>query len=77
MKAIRVYRVGPPSVMQLEEVSDPQPGPGQVRVQVTAAGLHPVDTPIRSGNYARMPKFPYIPCAPSPIAGGSHAEALR
>lgn len=61
MKAIRVHQVGPPTVMQLEEVPDPEAGPGQVLVQVRAAGVNPVDTYIRSGNYARMPKLPYIP----------------
>lgn len=61
MKAIRVHQVGPPSVMQLEEVPDPKLGPGQVLVQVKAVGVNPVDTYIRSGNYAKMPKLPYIP----------------
>ncbi len=61
MKAIRVHRVGDPSVMQLEEVPDPQAGPGHVLVQVRAAGVNPADTYVRSGNYARMPKLPYVP----------------
>ncbi len=30
MKAIRVHQVGPPLMMQLEDVPDPQPGPGMI-----------------------------------------------
>jgi NADPH2:quinone reductase len=61
MKAIRVHRPGGPDVMKLEEIDDPTPGPGQIVVRVRAAGVNPVDTYIRSGNYARMPALPYTP----------------
>jgi len=47
--------------MRLEEASDPNPGPGQVVVRITAAGINPVDTYIRSGQYARLPSLPYTP----------------
>ena len=52
MKAIRVHQFGDPSVMKVEDVPDPTPGPGQVLVAVKAAGVNPVDTYIRTGNYA-------------------------
>ena len=62
MKAIRVHQFGDPSVLQLEEVPIPQPGPGQVLVHVHAAGVNPYDTYMRSGGYAdRNPKLPYTP----------------
>jgi NADPH2:quinone reductase len=61
MKAIQVHEFGPPEVMRLEEVPNPQPGPGQVVVRVRAAGVNPVDTYIRAGAYARKPPLPYTP----------------
>ncbi|HEX9820862.1 MAG TPA: NADPH:quinone reductase [Methylomirabilota bacterium] len=61
MKAIRVHKFGGPEVLQLDDVAEPTPGPGQVLVQVKAAGVNPVDTYIRSGTYAQSPALPYIP----------------
>lgn len=61
MKAIRVHEFGEPQVMQLEEVPDLVPGPGQVVVRVHAIGVNPVDTYIRSGSYAKRPVLPYTP----------------
>lgn len=60
MRAIRIHTFGDPEVMQLEEVADPQPGPGQVVVRVHAVGVNPVETYIRSGIYPKPPT-PYTP----------------
>jgi NADPH2:quinone reductase len=60
MKAIRLHTFGAPEVLQLEEVPDPQPGPGQVVVRVHAVGVNPVETYIRSGIYPKPPT-PYTP----------------
>ncbi|HOB72980.1 MAG TPA: NADPH:quinone reductase [Phycisphaerae bacterium] len=61
MKAIRVHEFGDPEVMRIEEMPDPQPGPGQVVVRLHAIGVNPVETYIRSGRYARTPSLPYTP----------------
>ena len=60
MKAIRVHEFGGPETLRVEEVADPQPGPGQVVVKVKAVGVNPVDTYIRSGGYGKRP-LPYTP----------------
>jgi NADPH2:quinone reductase len=61
VRAIRVHEFGEPDVLQVEELPDPQPGPGQVLVRVKAAGVNPVETYIRSGSYAVKPPLPYTP----------------
>ncbi|MBI3969490.1 MAG: NADPH:quinone reductase [Chloroflexi bacterium] len=61
MRAIRVHEFGGPEVLRLEDVPDPQPGAEQVLVQLRAAGVNPVETYIRSGNYALKPRLPYTP----------------
>jgi NADPH2:quinone reductase len=61
MKSIVIREYGAPSVMKLEEVATPAAGPGQVLVRVKAAGVNPVDSYVRSGNYARKPPLPHTP----------------
>ncbi|HVM33337.1 MAG TPA: NADPH:quinone reductase [bacterium] len=63
MKAIVVRQFGGPEVMKLEPQPDPVPGPGQVLVAVKAAGVNPVETYVRSGNYGNLPALPYSPGA--------------
>ncbi len=61
MKAISVEEFGEPEVLELREVEDPPVGPGQVLVEVRAAGVNPVDTYIRTGTYSVVPQRPYVP----------------
>ncbi|MGR3344871.1 MAG: NADPH:quinone reductase [Paracoccaceae bacterium] len=50
MRAIRYHRTGPAKdVLDLIEVEQPTPGPGEVLVRVAASGINPHDTKKRSG----------------------------
>ena len=51
MKAVVIERHGGPDVMQLGEMPDPQPGPGELLVEVALAGVNYIDTYYRSGSY--------------------------
>jgi len=53
MKAIRVHEYGGVEAMRLEDLPLPEPGPGQVLVEVKAAGVNLFDTQLRSGLYKR------------------------
>jgi NADPH2:quinone reductase len=60
MKAIRVHAFGGPEVLALEDVPQPEVGPGLVLVRVKAVGVNPVDVSIRNGAYKNVVP-PYIP----------------
>jgi NADPH:quinone reductase-like Zn-dependent oxidoreductase len=47
--AIRLHRYGGPDELRLDAVEAPEPGPGEVRVAVVAAGVNPVECRIRRG----------------------------
>jgi NADPH2:quinone reductase len=59
MKAIRIAQYGDPSVMQLVDVPEPKPGPGEALVRVHSAGVNYADIYFRTGA-GRVPiPFPY------------------
>lgn len=58
MMAWRVHEFGAPSVMKLERVPLPHPGPGEVLVKTQAAGVGPWDGWIRSGRSALPQPLP-------------------
>jgi NADPH2:quinone reductase len=59
MRAIVVGRFGGPEVLTYTETDDPRPGPGEVLVQVAAAGVNFIDIYHREGRYP-LP-LPLIP----------------
>ena len=63
MKAIVLHRYGPPEVLSYEEVPDPQPRQGEIRIRIHAATVNRVlDVSLRAGNEsARGPVLPLIP----------------
>lgn len=51
MRAVVVTEQGGPEVLQVQERGTPEPGEGQVRVDVQAAGVNFIDVYQRSGTY--------------------------
>lgn len=70
MHAIRQYEFGPASTLQYEEVDDPHPTEGQVRIAVTAAGVHLLDTTIRAGQQGGPFPLPELPMTPGREVAG-------
>jgi NADPH2:quinone reductase len=59
MRAVQVSEAGGPEVLTPVELPDREPAPGQVLVEVAAAGVNYIDTYQRSGTYP-VP-LPYVP----------------
>jgi NADPH2:quinone reductase len=63
MRAIVVRRTGGPEVLEAAEVPDPQPGPGQLLVDIAVAGVNFMDIYQREGRPPYAPGLPYVPGA--------------
>ena len=59
MKAIRVHEPGDASVLTLEEIPDPVPGPGEALVRIEAVGVNFIEVYQREGLYPMQ--RPYTP----------------
>ncbi|MFB7501669.1 NADP-dependent oxidoreductase [Streptomyces sp. NPDC056161] len=82
MKAIVFDRFGGTEVLHEADVDIPQPGPGQVRVQVRAAGVNALDGKIRSGALETvfptpLPAVPGLEVAGVVDALGEGVEGVR
>ena len=61
MKAVRFHEFGGADVLRLDDVEDPQPGPGEVTIDIAACALNHLDVDIREG-ISRFPvEPPFIP----------------
>jgi NADPH:quinone reductase-like Zn-dependent oxidoreductase len=60
MRAGVITKHGGPEVLQVQERPDPPLDPGQVRVEVAAAGINFADVMARMGLYADAPKTPCV-----------------
>ncbi|MEV2229688.1 zinc-binding dehydrogenase [Streptomyces phaeochromogenes] len=75
MQAIRLHTFGPAENLTYERTDAPHPAPGQVRIQVAAAGVHLLDTAIRAGIKGPLPELPALPTIPGREVAGT-VEAL-
>jgi NADPH2:quinone reductase len=71
MFAIRLHAFGPAENLRYEEVPDPVPGEGEVCIQVEAAGVHLIDTILRTGTARGGPvALPILPTIPGREVAG-------
>ncbi len=57
-KVVRFHQTGGPEVLQLEDETPAQPGPGEARIEVRAIGLNRAEAMFRRGQYFEQPEFP-------------------
>jgi NADPH:quinone reductase len=61
VRAIRIEEFGGPEVMQLVELPDPDPGDGEVVIEVARAGINFADTHATRNDYLAEQTLPMIP----------------
>ena len=61
MKAVIVTKHGDPDNMEIQEVSMPTPGPNEICIKVSKAGINFADILSRMGLYPGAPKPPFTP----------------
>ncbi len=62
MRAWRVHELGPPAqVLTLEDVPEPTPGPGRLRVRVLGCAANFPDVLMCAGSYQVRPELPFTP----------------
>jgi NADPH:quinone reductase-like Zn-dependent oxidoreductase len=66
VKAVRIHEDGGPEVLRYEDVPDPDPGPGEVLVELRAASLNHLDVWVRKG----------LPSVPKPRILGADGAGL-
>ncbi|HEU4764692.1 MAG TPA: hypothetical protein VFT93_03480, partial [Candidatus Eisenbacteria bacterium] len=60
MRAVTLRRPGPPASLRVEEAPEPHAGPGEVLIQVQAAGVNFTDVLSRQGLNPEAPPRPYV-----------------
>jgi NADPH:quinone reductase len=71
MHAMQMSALGEPDALQLRDLPDPTPGPGQVGIDVQAIGCNFADILICRGRYQLKPDLPFSPG--SEVAGSVFA----
>jgi NADPH:quinone reductase-like Zn-dependent oxidoreductase len=60
MRAVVITKHGGPEALEVQERPDPTPGPGEVLIDVAAAGINFADVMARMGLYQDAPKTPCV-----------------
>ena len=61
MRAIRCHELVGPTGLRVDEVPEPEPGPGEVLIDVRAAGVNFPDVLLSYGKYQFKPMVPFVP----------------
>ncbi|MEU6137485.1 NADPH:quinone oxidoreductase family protein [Nocardioides sp. NPDC047086] len=80
MRAALVKEFGAPSVLTVEDVPDPVPGPGEVVIAVGAASVNFPDLLVVDGSYQNLPERPFTPgkeAAGRVVAVGDGVERIK
>jgi 2-desacetyl-2-hydroxyethyl bacteriochlorophyllide A dehydrogenase len=79
MRAAVIERYGPPQVLELRDVAEPEPGPTEVLVRVRACGVCYHDLLVRQGKYksVRLPRIPGHEAAGEVARVGSAVRNLK
>ncbi len=81
MKAVRFHEYGAPDVLRYEDVAQPVPGAGEVRIRVAATSFNSVDGNIRGGFMqgpipVKLPHTPGLDVAGTVDALGAGVEGV-
>ncbi|RFA15904.1 NADPH:quinone reductase [Subtercola boreus] len=61
MKAVRFHETGGPEVLQYEDVAQPTPAAGEVRLRVAASAFNAADNGMRAGFLPILVVLPHVP----------------
>jgi NADPH2:quinone reductase len=79
MRAVQITRFGGPEVMEIVDLPDPTPGPGQQLYEVSSAGINFADTHQIENSYLAAQELPLVPGAEfvgTPVGGGQRVVGL-
>jgi len=79
MRALHVEALGGLDALRLTDIPTPDPGPGQVRLAIHAAGVNFADKLMLSGTYQETPEPPFVPgmeCAGTVVELGPGVESV-
>jgi NADPH:quinone reductase len=77
MRAIVVSEFGSPAAMAIADWPTPEPGPGQVRVDVRAIDVNYPDLLVIGGKYQILPPLPFVPGKAAAGVVGAVGEGVR